>query len=316
MELESQGTSSSSHRKHRHKKRSKAKRSRQRRRTDEEMDVDLMAGPVDFPADYPGDHSLEAADQEDTTQPIESVIKDGDSEGRVELAVENEGAGGEESKADEAVTDSDAIAMAEVDGGHIKSSSSLVPYQDSSTTETEGREHEGEGEDTRRTAANDNGDDPGDDQPSSHGSKERPSSTSSSVSLAGDREVNDAIEELEATMKEGVTPANDDDDNDDDTAKSGGDEAMAKKGVTDDVKSDDLAVDEGAPPTSSAAGGEEEEEEEGVEDSLLIALHVDEDAIDQDSAELLDAECPNKGILLYRRSGNFCVKKLSYDKFL
>ena len=319
IELESQGTSSSSHRKHRHKKRNKAKRSRQRRRTDEEMDVDLMAGPVDFPADYPGDHNLEAADQEDTTQPIESVIKDGDSEGRVELAVENEGAGGEELKADEAVTDSDAIAMAEADVAHIKSSSSLVPYQDSSTTETEGREREGEGEDTHRTAAGDNGDDPGDDQSPSHGSKERPSSTSSSVSLAGDREVNDAIEELEAAMKEGVTPANDDDDDDeDDTAKSGGDEAMAKEGVTDDVKSDDVAVDEGALPTSSAVGGEEEEE--GVEDSLLIALHVDEDAIDQDSAELLDAECPNKGIplILYLQISilnSLCIIIFSQDVY-
>ena len=39
-----------------------------------------------------------------------------------------------------------------------------------------------------------------------------------------------------------------------------------------------------------------EEGEETAEDTLMIAVHVDEDAIDQESAELLDAECPNKGI--------------------
>ena len=300
MELESQGTSSSSHRKHRHKKRSKAKRSRRRRRSDEEMDVDLMAGLGDFPADYPGDHNLEAADQ-DTMQPTESVIKDADSEGRVELAVKNEGAGGEESKEDKVVTDSDAIAMAEADSARSKSSASLVPYQDSSTTETEGRERE-EGEEPTQEAAAD------DDEGNVHGSKEQPSSMSSSVSLAEDREVNDAIEELEALMKEGVAPANDNG-GDDDILKSDGDEASAKEGATGNVKSDNVAVDEGAPPTLSAAvdgeregatsasvEGEEEEGEEIVEDSLMIALHVDEDAIDQDSAELLDAECPNKGI--------------------
>jgi hypothetical protein len=282
MELESQGTLLSlTHRKHRHKKRSKAKRSRQRKRSDKEMDVDLLARG-DLPADYPGDQD---------TQPTESIVKDAGSAGKIELAGE--------SKEDRAVAGGDDVTMAEADGTHSKSSPSLVPYQDSSTTETEGRE-QGEGaEPTRGAAASDDGNIQ-DDRPGgspSDGSKERLASSTSSAgssgALDGDREVNNAIEELEAAMKEGVAAVTDDGG---DRAKSDdGDKASVKEGnVKSDDGGDDVAVDEGAPPTSAAVEGEEEEEI--AEDSLMIAVHVEEDDIDQDSAELLDAECPNKGI--------------------
>ncbi len=296
MELESQGILSSlTHRKHHHKKRSKAKRSRQRKRSEKEMDVDLLARLGDLPADYPGDQGI---------QPTESVVKDAGSAEKIELA-ENEG----ESIEDRAVTGGDDVTMAKADGARSKSSASLVPYQDSSTTETEGRE-QGEGEEHTHGAAAGGDGDVQDDRPGaspSDSSKERLASSTSSAgssgSLDGDREVNDAIEELEAAMKEGVTAADGDDDSGDRPKSDDGNKASGKEEETGNVKGDDVAVDEGAPPTSSAAvEGEGEEGEEIAEDSLMIAVHVDEDDIDQDSAELLDAECPNKGIPLPRYS--------------
>ncbi len=282
MELESQGTSSS-HRKHRHhKKKSKAKHSRRRIRSDEEMDMDLLAR--DFPTDYLGEHNLEEVDQDTLTENVkETILQDADSAEKMELA-DNEGAR-EESKEDKVTSEVDDVPAAETsatDGTCKKNSARLVPYQDSSTTETEGREQD---EPTGAAASSSIEDRPA---ASSQGSKEqRPSSTSSSGSVVGDKEINEAIEELEAVLKE-VTAATD--------VKSDSDKATTKERAAANVKSvgGDEAVDEGVSPT--AAKEEEERGEEAAEDSLMIAVHVDEDAIDQDSAELLDAECPNKGV--------------------
>lgn len=273
------------------------------------MDIDRFSG--DLLADYPGDHNLEEADQ--NTLPTESV-KDADSSGKVELG-ENEGAG-EESIQDKVTTESDGVAMAEPDATKSKSSVSLVPYQDSSTTETEAKEPEEEPQSTQQQAAVSDGGSIQDDRrgttSSSQCSNERPSSTSSagsSVSIAGDQEVNDAIEELEAAMKEGTTTVAGDSD-----MKSSDVRALAKKGAKDGTDGGNKVVDEGAPPMTAAAEeeseGEGEEGEETAEDTLMIAVHVDEDAIDQESAELLDAECPNKGINIpykaFKFSGHLC----------
>lgn len=277
MEFESQDTSSS-HRRHRHhKKRSKAKRSRQRTRSDDEIDMKLLAG--DFPADY----SLEEPDQDTLPENVkETILQDAGSAERMELA-DNEGAG-EEPKEDKLTSEVDSVSVTEAsvtDGTcSKKSAASLVPYQDSSTTETEGREQE---EPTGGAPVSRDSQDRA--AASSQGSKEqRPSSTSSSGSVAGDQEVNEAIEELEAMLNEGTVAGD---------VKNNGDKAKEKEGATANVKNDE-AVDEGVSPTVVR---EEVEGEEAAEDSLMIALHVDEDAIDQDSAELLDAECPNKGII-------------------
>lgn len=286
MDLDSQGTASSSHRKHRHKKRSKAKHSRRRVRSDEEMEMDRSAGG-DVPTDYPVDINLEEADRD--TLRSESV-KDVDSGGKGKLS-ENEGAG-EESKEDKVISESGGVAMAEADSTLRTLAVSLVPYHDSSATETEGREREEE-HPTHAAAVGGNVQDnrPGGGASSKQSSKQRPgstSSTSNSGSMAGDEDVNDAIEELEAAMKESTAAA------DSSAVKSDGGKATVKEGADGSVKGDE-GIDEGAPPTAAVEG---EEGEETMEDSLMIALHVDEDAIDQDSAELLDAECPNKGIPL------------------
>ena len=268
VEPQSKPLSSSSHHKHHHKKRSKTKRSRRRARgSNEEMEVDLVG-------DYPGDRNLDegnsrprpdnAANQDG---PAESVKEEAtldlqivDIRGDVELS-ENEGAESD-SRGDKGIAEGGGVSTAVITDSSSRSIA-LVPYQDSSNTETEGREKE-----ETHEASNSSGQERPAEAASHLGAKKQPSGSSSS-SIVGDQEVNEAIEQLEAAMKEGA---------------AGSESAEKSNGGGDET------ISEGAPPPPTA----EEEGGETMEDSLMIDVHVDEDAIDPVPPELLDAECPNR----------------------